>query len=88
MENVDKEDKKHHSVVILVNEQPVTITQKEATAVEIKTAAKAQGVHIEINFLLIEELPNGTSKNIGDNDPPIHIREHLKFTAIAPDDNS
>ena len=87
MENVDKEDKKPHTVEILVNEQPVLINQKEVTGLEIKTAAIAQGVLIELNFSLQEELPNGTSNTIGNNDI-VHIREHLKFTALTPDDNS
>jgi hypothetical protein len=57
------------------------------TGTEIKAAAIAQGVHIQPNFVLQEELPNGTSKIIGDNDP-VHLRAHLRFTALAPDDNS
>lgn len=73
--------------VVTVNEQPVRILGEAATGSEIKAAAIAQGVHIEPNFVLQEELPNGTSKVIGDNDR-VHLREHLRFTAIAPDDNS
>ena len=38
-------------------------------------------------FVLQEELPNGTSRIVGDADE-VHLREHLRFTAIAPDDNS
>jgi hypothetical protein len=36
---------------------------------------------------LQEELPNGMSRIVGDSDV-VHLREHLRFTAIAPDDNS
>ena len=57
------------------------------TGAEIKAAAIAQGAHIQQNFILQEELPNGTSRVIGDDDQ-VHLREHLRFTAIAPDDNS
>jgi len=74
-------------VQITVNEQPVTVVGKVATGSEIKAAAIAQGVAIQSNFVLQEELPNGTSKIIGDGDE-VHLREHLRFTAIAPDDNS
>ncbi len=74
-------------IVVSVNEQPVKLHGHSATGMEIKLAAIAQGVQIQANFVLQEELPNGTSKIIGDNDR-VHLREDLRFTAIAPDDNS
>jgi len=74
-------------VVISVNEQPVKFNLRTETGAEIKAAAIAQGVHIQLNFVLQEELPNGTSRIVGDNDS-VHLHEHLRFTAIAPDDNS
>lgn len=77
----------HREVTVLVNEQPVTLRGTVATGAAIKTAAIAQGVSIQANFVLQEEMPNGTSKVIGDNDE-VHLRAHLRFTAIAPDDNS
>jgi sulfur carrier protein ThiS len=78
---------KKHVVIVSVNEQPVKLEGHMATGAEIKAAAIAQGVHIQPNFVLQEELPNGTSRIVGDNDE-VHLREHLRFTAIAPDDNS
>jgi hypothetical protein len=75
------------NVTVTVNEQPVTIHGSSVTGGEIKTAAIAQGVAIQQNFVLQEELPNGTSRIVGDNDE-VHLRAHLRFTAIAPDDNS
>jgi Multiubiquitin len=80
-------DEKDHTVTVSVNEQPVKLRGRSATGAEIKTAAIGQGVLIQPNFVLQEELPNGTSKIIGDADG-LHLREHLRFTAIAPDDNS
>jgi hypothetical protein len=80
-------DEKHHTVTVSVNEQPVKLHGRNATGAEIKAAAIQQGVLIQQNFILQEELPNGTSKIIGDDDR-VHLREHLRFTAIAPDDNS
>ena len=77
----------HHEVTITVNETPVKIKGRTATGAEIKAAAIAQGVLIQPNFVLQEELPNGTSRVVGDHDR-VHLREHLRFTAIAPDDNS
>jgi Multiubiquitin len=76
-----------HTVEVTVNEQPVKLRGKSATGTQIKAAAITQGVAIQQNFVLQEELPNGTSRIIGDNDE-VHLREHLRFTAIAPDDNS
>jgi hypothetical protein len=78
---------KDHTVTVSVNEQPVKLKGHIATGAEIKAAAIAQGVHIQPNFVLQEELPNGTSRIVGDNDK-VHLRDHLRFTAIAPDDNS
>lgn len=76
-----------HEVTIFVNEQSVKFEQDTATGSQIKVAAIAQGVHIEPNFVLQQELPNGTSRVIGDNEV-VHLREHMRFTAIRPDDNS
>jgi hypothetical protein len=78
---------KKRIVTVSVNEQPVKLEGHTATGAEIKAAAIAQGVHIQPNFVLQEELPNGTSRIVGDNDE-VRLREHLRFTAIAPDDNS
>jgi hypothetical protein len=82
-----KPEDHEHTVTVTVNEQPVRLEGKTATGAQIKAAAIAQGVLIQQNFILQEELPNGTSRVIGDNDP-VHLRPHLRFTAIAPDDNS
>lgn len=82
---------KEHTVKITVNEQIVELDieppDRVATGSEIKAAAIEQGVLIQPNFVLQEELPNGTSKIVGDEDK-VQLREHLRFTAIAPDDNS
>lgn len=79
--------REHHEVTVTVNEMPVKLAGHFATGIEIKTAAIEQGVAIQPNFVLQEELPNGTSRIIGDHDR-IHLRNHLRFTAILPDDNS
>ena len=75
------------SFAVTVNEQPVSLGSRTFTGAAIKAAAIAQGVAIQQNFVLQEELPNGTSRIIGDADE-VHWRAHLRFTAIAPDDNS
>lgn len=75
------------AIKILVNEQPVEMPDRIVTGAEIKTAAISQGVQIQANFVVIEELPNGTERTIGDNDE-VRIRPGSRFTVIAPDDNS
>lgn len=81
------EDLRLETVTIEVNEQKVKMPGGPATGLEIKTAAIEQGVKIQSNFVLQVELPNGSSKVIGDDDK-VPLTEHLAFTAIAPDDNS
>jgi hypothetical protein len=78
---------REHAVTVSVNEQPVVLPGHVETGAEIKAAAIAQGVLIQPNFVLQEELPNGTDRTIGDSDK-VHLREHLRFTALSPDDNS
>lgn len=85
----DKPDKpdKPKEIDIEVNGHQVTMPDKEATGLEIKEAAIAQGVTIQLNFVLQEELANGSSKVIGDPDT-VKLNKNSSFTAIAPDDNS
>ena len=75
------------TVNIEVNGHKVKMVEGPATGLEIKEAAIKQGVEIQLNFVLQQELPNGTGKVIGDDDK-VSLREHLSFTAIEPDDNS
>ena len=75
------------TVTIEVNEHKVHMPAGPATGLEIKEAAIKDGVNIQLNFVLQVQLPNGSSKVIG-NDDKIPLTEHLAFTAIAPDDNS
>ena len=69
---------REHTVTVSVNELPVILPGHTATGAEIETAAIAQGVHIQMNFVLQEELPNGTSRMVGPSDR-VHLREHLAF---------
>ena len=88
MEHSEHEDHgKHHTVTVEVNSRHVELAGHEATGLQIKEAAIAQGVSIQANFVLQQELANGSSRVIGDGDV-VHLHDHLRFTAIAPDDNS
>lgn len=77
----------HHLVEITVNERPVTVEGPRVRGLQIKEAAIAQGVPIELDFVLSEELEQGRTKIIGDPDV-VTVTEHSRFDAVAPDDNS
>lgn len=74
-------------VRIKVNEHEVQIQGPKATGLEIKQAAINAAVGIQLDFVLTEELPNGRTRPIGDNDL-IVLHEGACFVAVAPDDNS
>lgn len=83
----DNGGKKPKDIEIEVNGRVITMEEKEVTGGEIKQAAISQGVAIQVNFVLQQELPNGSSKIVGDADR-VHLHAKVSFTAIAPDDNS
>ena len=57
------------------------------TGLEIKQAAIAQGVPIQLDFVLSEELPNGRTHVVRDHDV-VTVNKHSRFVAIPNDDNS
>ena len=81
------EDLRLKTVTIEVNDHKIEMPAGPATGHEIKEAAIKQDVDIQVNFVLQVQLPNGSSRVIGDEDK-VQLTEHLAFTAIAPDDNS
>jgi Multiubiquitin len=81
------EQSKVKGVTVEVNSRPVALTEKKMMGAEIKATAIAQGVQIQLDFVLQLERPNGEFDTIGDADE-LNIRKGLSFTAIAPDDNS
>lgn len=76
-----------HLITITVNEKSVRIQGPKATGLEIKEAAIAQGVKIELTFLLSEELQHHRTRIVGNTDE-VTLTKHAKFTAVADDDNS
>lgn len=87
MQTTQHEDKKQHLVEITVNGKVVRVDGPKASGLEIKEAAIAQGVSIQLDFVLSEEIGDRRTKVIGDKDE-ITVHPHSKFIAVAPDDNS
>jgi hypothetical protein len=69
------------------NEQPVAMPDDHATGLEIKQRAIDAGVSIELDFVLVEELENGRTKNIADGDE-VKLKAKSRFLANDGDDNS
>ena len=76
-----------HQVIIKVHGNPVTVEGPRLTGIQIKEAAIAQGVAIQLNFVLSEELGNHHTRIIGDSEI-VTVHPHSSFLAIANDDNS
>jgi len=78
--------KKHHSVKVFVNQQPVEFKVHEATGEQIKKTAIAQDVKIKEDFNLFEK-KDGKQHPVGD-EQEVKLCEGQHFRAVAPDDNS
>ena len=86
MESDDKN--KEHPTEITVNvKYKVQVEGPRITGLEIKEASIAQGVPIDLNFLLAEVTHPKEHKIIGDADE-VTVNEDSKFEATADDDNS
>lgn len=75
------------TVVITVNRHPVEVPRPKATGLQIKLAAIAAGLAIQIDFVLSLVRPNGDAEVIGDGDQ-ITVNKNTTCVALAPDDNS
>lgn len=78
---------RHVSILIEVNELPVTVTKHLMKGAEIKAAAINQHVPIQTSFTLILKRPGHPSKTVGDEDEvTMHKGQH--FSCLPGDDNS
>jgi hypothetical protein len=73
-------------VQIRVNDTPVTVA-RQVTGLQVKEAAIAAHVPIQLDFVLSLELGHGKTKIVTDNES-ITVHEGSEFVAVAPDDNS
>jgi len=78
---------KPDQVRIIVNGQPVALTDRHQTGASIKQAAIGQGVPIQPDFVLSEVKPDGQQKVIPD-DAHVTVKDGDEFWAIPGDDNS
>src|SRR5262245_28971439 len=67
-------------VTVSVNDRPVNLLGHKATGRDIKVAAIEQGVPIELDFVLEEDLPGGGRQTIADHEQ-MQLSEGLRFTA-------
>jgi hypothetical protein len=74
-------------ITFLVNEKPVSVTDEKQTGLSIKQAAIAQGVQIQLDFVLSIERGGGKTDLIGD-DEKVKVKAGDRFLAIPNDDNS
>lgn len=79
--------KSEHLVEITVNNKKIEVEGPKATGLQIKEAAIAQGLAIELSFQLSEKLGPHKTKIIGDTDT-VTVHEDAVFVAVADDDNS
>lgn len=83
----DDAHRRPQTIRVTVNYKPVEFKNRKVTGLEIKETAIAQGVGIELDFVLFLKLGPKQRKVIGDTDP-VRLREDQKFEAIPHDDNS
>jgi hypothetical protein len=75
-------------VTVMVNRQPVGLTKHRVTGHEIKEAAIAQGVEIELDFQLTLEAEPGHPARVIADDETITITKHSVLSANDGDDDS
>jgi hypothetical protein len=74
-------------ITVLVNEKRVVFEEERQTGMSIKQIAIAQGVPIQLDFVLSIERGGGKTELIGD-DQEVKLHDGDRFLAIPNDDNS
>ncbi len=78
----------HGTVIVTVNTKPVTLPAHRVTGLEVKRAAIAQGVEIQLDFLLTLEAHGGHAARTVDNDDTVTVTKESVFSANDGDDDS
>lgn len=79
-------DRSHHVLAVTVNRRRVALRDHEQTGASIKQAAIAQGVPIQLDFLLSRK--HGRKFRPIADDELIHVDSQDEFRAVDGDDNS
>ena len=75
-------------VTVEVNNKPVVLPDNEVTGLQIKEAAKNQGVAIELDFLLMLEGHGGHDPRQIADDETIKVNKNSAFTCNDGEDDS
>ncbi len=76
------------AITVTVNHNPVRMAKRRDTVIELKRTAIAQGVAIELGFLVFKVKPNGGLSPALPDDKVLTFHEGEEFRCVAPDDNS
>lgn len=76
-----------HTFSVTVNNRAVQFDEHQATGLALKETAIAQGVPIQLDFILYRLKSNGELEQVRD-DEQVALNKNREFRAIAPDDNS
>jgi hypothetical protein len=86
-EDLDRVEDDKAPFEITVNNKPVRMKGHHHTGLQIKEAAIAAGVKIQLDFVLSEELSHDRSRIVGD-EQRIKVEAGSRFEAIPNDDHS
>ena len=81
------DNKQAKTVEIVVNGKPVNVPDKDVTGLEVKQAAIAQGVNIQLDFLVFRDLSNGQQVGVKD-DEIVKVHHKERFDILCNDDHS
>ena len=79
---------KGHEVEVKVNRKTVVLHKKEITGLEVKEAAIAQDVSIQLGFILVREAEHGHPAEQIDDDQEIKVDKHTEFSCNDGDDDA
>lgn len=75
-------------VTVQVNGNPVVLSDKKVTGLEIKEAAIAQGVEIQLDFILVREAEHGKPAEQIDDEQEVKVDKHTAFSCNDGDDDA
>lgn len=86
--SANKPESEHGTVTVTVNRKPVVLESHRVTGLQIKEAAIAQGVDIQLDFLLTLEASEGHPARTIADDEVITVTKKSAFRANDGDDDS